>query len=566
MKILSRHLNRITILSIFITTLSACSKKDFAEYNTDPDAVINISLPPLFAQAITSAHNNDFEAFYDNYNFIPRWSRAFLSRTGNGITVSENAANTNNRYGRFYIGVGNVLVDIQKTVDKMSDDEKARYVYMRTIPTILKVYNAWYVSDVNGSLAYTEAFGARYGGTLTPKYETQSELYATFDQELKAAVEILKKEQPVEQFSYGNSDLYFKGDVSRWIKAANSLRLKIALRLSKRDPQRMATIVKEVLANNSNVINSADEEWVFYPGAQFTGGGNWNITGNGRAFVGDHDVIDYMWNNQDPRLRFFFVKNMWSEDNFALAKAQGKIPSTSVFDTRRYYGQYSSPSSPNDPKKSRFFTPIQITNGQSTITLDTVSRIQDRLFQPENNGGTGLGTMPLITYADVCFMRAELAQRGTTSESAEEWYYKGVEASLKFYDKAAKKALIYDYSPLTDTEIATFKQQPDIKFKASKGLEQIVLQAYLNFFKNYNEAWAIVKRTNMPNNNTAIAFEPWFVEGQAIKMPRRFVINYPLAGDYNYQNRFDAIEEMRKDPDFGEPTSILGRVWWDKSE
>ncbi|MFC7523879.1 SusD/RagB family nutrient-binding outer membrane lipoprotein [Parapedobacter sp. GCM10030251] len=554
------------LLLVALFFIAACSRKDFAEYNTDPDAVVDITLQPLFARAITYVHDNDFEAFYDNYNFIPRWSRAFLQRTGNGITVSESAANTNNRYGRFYSGVGPLLIDIQQIVDKMPEEERARYIYMRTIPTILKVYYAWYVSDVNGSLAYTEAFGARYGGTLTPKYETQSELYAIFDQELKEAVNILKTPQPVEQFSYENSDLYFQGDIGKWVKAANSLRMAIALRLSKRDPQRMANIVQEVLADDGGVINNAEEEWVFYPGAQFTGGGNWNITGNGRAFVGDHDVVDYMWNNQDPRLRFFFVKNMWSEENFEIAKQQGIIPANATFDNRRYYGQYSSPSSAEEPSKSRFFNPLQIENGEEEITLDTVSRIQDRLFQPENNGGTGLGTMPVITYADVCFMRAELAQRGVTSENAEEWYYKGIEASLQFYDDAANRAMVYDYSPLTVEEVAKFKSQSDIAFDPAKGLEQIIMQAYLNFFRNYNEAWAIVKRTGMPNANTAIAFEPWYVDNQPIQMPRRFVISYPLAGDYNYQNRFDAVEEMRKDPDFGEPTSILGRVWWDKSE
>ncbi|SEN38274.1 Starch-binding associating with outer membrane [bacterium A37T11] len=543
-----------------------CSKEKYAEYNTDPDAVLEIKVEALFARALTYVHDNDFEAFYDNYNFISKWSRIFLQRTGNGISVSEDAGNTNNRYGRFYTGVGPLLVDIQQVIDKKPEDEKARYLYMRAIPTILKTYYAWYVSDVNGSLAYTEAFQARYDGTLTPKYDTQDELYKIFDQDLKEAVTILKTPQPVEQFSYGTSDLYFGGEVTNWIKAANTLRLKIALRLSKRDPQRMASIVNEVLTDDGGIISSADEEWVFYPSAKFTDGGNWNITGNGREFVGDHDVIDYMWNNQDPRLRFFFVKNMWSEENFAIAKNEKKIATNAVFNTRRYYGQYSSPSSTSDPAKIRFFSPIQIGSGDNAVILDTVSRIQDRLFQPENNGGNGLGTMPVITYADVCFMRAELAQRSITSENAEEWYYKGIEASLKFYDKMAARAVIYNYSPLTESEISDYKKKPDIIFNPTKGLEQIILQAYLNYFRNFNEAWAIVKRTNMPNSNTAIHFEQWKVGEEDIQMPRRFVINYPLTGDYNYQNRVDAIDEMRKDPDFGEPTSILGRVWWDKKE
>ncbi|QBQ42471.1 SusD/RagB family nutrient-binding outer membrane lipoprotein [Sphingobacterium psychroaquaticum] len=564
MKRYYRYIAYALLASSLGTSMISCSREDFAEYNTDPDAVMNPAIQPLFTQALTSVHDTDFEAFYDNYNFLSRWSRTFLQRTGNSVTLGENAANTNQRYSRFYTGVGPLLVDIQKMVDKMPEAEKARHIYIRTLPTIVKVYFAWYVSDTNGSIPYSEAFQARYGGTMTPKYDTQDELFATFDRELKEAVTILQTKQPVDQVSYGTSDIYFQGNITKWIKAANSLRLQIALRLSKRDPQRMATIVKEVLADKDGVINSAAEQWVFYPGARFTEGGNWNITGNGRAFVGDHDVVNYMWKNNDPRLRFFFVKNMWSEENFAAAKAQGKIPATAVFDQRRYYGQFSSPDSQKDPAKSRFFAPIQIKNGDANVTLDTVSRIQDRLFQPENNGGSGLGTMPIITYADICFIRAELAQRGVTSENAEEWYYKGIEASLRFYDDVAKRAVIYDYTALTDTEIENFKKQPSIVYSSAKGLEQIVMQSYLNFFRNFNEAWAIVKRTGMPNKNTAIAFEDWSVDNAPIEMPRRYVINYPLTGDYNYSNKQKAVEDMVKDPDFGAPTNISGRIWWDK--
>lgn len=541
-----------------------CSKEKFGEYNTDPDAVINLPVDYLFTRAIITAHDNDFEAFYDNYSYISRWSRVFLQNTGNSMSVADNAANSNNRYGRFFEDCGPLLVDIQQTIDKMPEDERARNIYKRTIPTILKVYQAWYVSDVNGSIPYTEAFQSRYGGTLRPKYETQNELYSIFDAELKEAATILNTPQPVEQFSYGNADIYFNGDAAKWAKAANSLRLIIALRLSKRDPERLVSIVQDVLSHPAGLIESADEQWVFQARPQFTGGGNWNITGNGRAFVGEHGVVDYMWDTQDPRLRFFFRPNQWSEENFQRAKDQGVIPSSAVFDTRRFYGQFSDPDAAEDPARARFLAPLQIRDGDNTVTLDTVSRIQDRIFQPENNGGQGVGIFPVITYADLCFARAEIAQRGWSSENARELYEKGVEASLRFYDKLGSLAQIYDYSPLTEEEISAFKARPDIMYQSERALEQIVLQAYLNYFRNFNEAWALVKRTGMPNKATQLVFEEWKSDGRILEMPRRFVINYPLAGDYNFDNKKAAVDEMAKDPDFGEPSSLQGRVWWDK--
>lgn len=542
-----------------------CSKEKFAELNKDPDAVTSLPVDYVFTRAIIASNDNDLDAYYDNYNYISRWSRVFLQRTGNTFAVVDNAANSNNRYGRFFQDVGPLLTDIQKTIDKMPEDTKDRNAYKRAIASILKVQQAWYVTDVNGSLAYQEAFQSRYGGTLTPTYNTQDELYKIFDTELKEAATILSTTQSVDQFKFENgSDLYFNGDEKKWAKTANSLRLAIALRLSKRDPERLKLIVKDVLSHPAGLMENAADSWMLQARKNFTAGGNWNITGNGRLFVGEHGVVDYMWNNNDPRLRFYFRPNQWSEENFQQAKDNNLISKTAKFDTRRYYGQYSNPDASKDPVKARFLNPIQLKVGNNTTSLDTVSRIQDRIFQPENNGGGGTGIIPVLTYADLCFIRAEIAQRGWSTENAEQLYYKGIEASLKFYNNLANMAQVYDYKALTDAEIVAFKNSPNIIYNTSTGLEQIVLQAYLNYFRNFNEAWALIKRTGMPNKNTKLVFEDWTNEGQSLQMPRRFVINYPLAGDLNFTNRTSAIDEMAKDPDFGVPSSIQGRVWWDK--
>ena len=47
-------------------------------------------------------------------------------------------------------------------------------------------------------------------------------------------------------------------------------------------------------------------------------------------------------------------------------------------------------------------------------------------------------------------------------------------------------------------------------------------------------------------------------------MPRRFIVSFPSITGLNYKNVLDAINEMKKDPGFGDPDDITGRVWWDK--
>ncbi|GEP93918.1 SusD/RagB family nutrient-binding outer membrane lipoprotein [Chitinophaga cymbidii] len=558
---------RSWILIGMLGIASACNKDKLVEYNTQPDYVLDPPIRSLLPTAITAMHNNDFEAFYDNIRTVSNWAQQFVRKGGNGATFTTQVNNINYRYNTFYLSVAPHLTKIEKMIDEMPEEDKARHVYMRAIPGILKAYYAWYVSDVVGSIPYKEAVAARFNGTFTPVYDTQSALYEQLDQELKNIVATLKTQQPVTQEMFGTSDLYFGNDnttaIGKWTRVANSLRLKIAMRMTKRDPERVRAIAAEVLADNAGLINSVDEEWVFKAGRSFTAGGNWNPYPDA-GFSGEKNVIDFMWNKQDPRLRLYFRKNSWSQANFNTAKEQGKIPAGAVWDARQYYGQYSSPDATSDPAKARFFSSIVITNGTSNVTLDTTSPIQQRLFQSEYESGNGMTTFHLLTYADVCFMRAELAAMGLTNENVSEWYYKGIDASIDSYNKIAAIAMIHDYEAVTADEITAYKNQPDIAFEPAKALEQIAVQQYLHQFKNPNEGWAQIKRTGMPNSNTILALETFMTEGAVLPMPRRFPVNYPLTGDLNYSNKTTAIEEMIKEPGFGLPNDISGRVWWDK--
>ncbi|MNR16172.1 Starch-binding associating with outer membrane [compost metagenome] len=203
--------------------------------------------------------------------------------------------------------------------------------------------------------------------------------------------------------------------------------------------------------------------------------------------------------------------------------------------------------------------------------MDSLSLIQPRLFAAGENGGKGINAFPLITYADVCFMRAELAARSVTTESAEDWYNKGVNASIAFYDDLANKAQIVDrsgvlsYVASTPAEIAAYTAKADVKFDATRALDQIIGQAYLNFFKQPNEAWALYKRTGMPNSTTVLKLEKIIASGTEQVIPRRASLAFPSVTNLNYQNIVAAYKVMQADPDFGQGSSdILGRVWWDK--
>jgi Starch-binding associating with outer membrane len=469
--------------------------------------------------------------------------------------------NFNYRYGVFYPALGAALTDVQVLISKLPDDEKAKYAQINAIADIPKIYYGFYVSDINGSIPYTEAFQGRYGGTLTPKYETQQELFALWDKRLKEVIGILKAAPSTPQVSLGRNDLYYHGDVNLWVKAAAGLRMRMAMRLMKRDAATATAILKEVVADAANLMISNADGFVLYADVSFTSGGNWNP----EEFRAPKPTLDFMFAQNDPRLRLFYKKNNYTQANLDLAIAKGLYPAGTVANPRRYVG---APISPDVVKTvSSWFTTKKVND---KLSMDTVSYLQWRMFQPVSADGTGTaGTgqsfFPLISYADELFMRAELAVNGITAENAQSLYYAGIDASIAFYDKAAANAKLADYTVLGATEIADYKALPAIAYNPAKALEQIAIQSYINFYKQPNEAWALYKRTGMPNATTALANENIMIDGTLYQIPRRAALSAPSSSDLNAANKQTALDNMKADPDFGAAIDDLyGRVWWDK--
>lgn len=551
------------VLYFFLSTIiiSGCKKESFVKENTNPEIITSIDPGKEFLNATLQMHNQRFEAYYDFYRRIMPWMQMDVAQTGNSTTLVTDVGNFGTRYGIFYPTLGAQIGDLHYIINSMPDEQKAGYVYMSNIADILKIYYAFYVSDIFGSIPYREAFQARYGGTVTPVYETQQELFALWDSSLNAIATTLSSSQSTTQISLGANDLYFGGDISKWIKVANALRLRIAFRLTKRDEATAKSIFADVLSNPTQ-MESNEDSWAFLASPAlydiYRSAGDWDIS----TFKAPRPTVDYMIKNSDPRIRDYYEKNNYTQENLQVAIDSGIYKPGTVWNPQQYVGAPISPDSAQGKYKS-WFTPKTV-NG--TLILDTISFLKRRLWNADYNGGTGIVTTPVINYADYCFMRAEIAARGyvTTGGSAEDWYNKGVEASILFWDTAANNAKTEDYTAVTATEISNYLNAPDVKFNAAKALEQIAIQSYINFEKQPNEAWALYKRTGMPNSSTALANEDIVIDGAVKQIPRRAALSLPASNDPNYANKQAAIEEMQQDPGFGNgPTDVFGRVWWD---
>ena len=549
---------------------SGCRKEAFVETNINPEGLTSVPPANQFLNATLSLHGQDFEAYYDYYQRIMPWMQYSTAVNGNGQNFTQVYDNFSQRYGRLYNGVGNTLVDLEKLVAALPAEEQPRYVHMVRIARILKSYYTFYVSDIYGSIPYSEAFQSRYGGTLTPKYDPQQTIFSTLDADLKEAVTTLKTAQTATQVALGNRDQYFAGNTQQWVKAANALRLKIAMRLAKRDPSKLKAIAQEVLASPaSDLMSSNTDSWVFITPASYTGGSdaNWNPAG----LRAGKPLVDFMWDTQDPRIDAFFTPNSYSQANVDLLIADKQLPAGSKASARRYIGGFTSPDAARTSQNVlRYYTPRYLTVSGSRTAIDTLSYIQPRLFQAgyadaTGTAGTGKNYFPVITYADFAFMRAELGAQAITGESAKTWYETGVAASLDWYDMIGTGAQLTNYTAMTAAEKTAYLANPKVAFNAAKALDQIASQEYIHFLRQPAEGWATWKRTGYPNPSTTLVLPALISNGATLVVPRRAPLALPNVNDPNYANRKAAIDEMAKESGFGrDPQDATGRVWWDQ--
>lgn len=561
------------IIGLFGLSLMAigCKKQTFVDANIDPTIVYSVKPENQFFNGSQNLVS-DFESYYEIYRNIMPWLQLNTLATGNQRNFTGNA-NPFYRYDDLYSrGGGRNLYDVNVLISEMPSPQKETYTQVGAISRILLDYMFFYVSDIYGSIAYTDAFKGRYTLEFPVKFDKQQEIFNGIDADLKAAIAQIKG-AGAGQVSLGAYDQFYFGDASKWIKAANALRLRIAFRMLKADATKATATIKEVAALAATDLMSTDaDSWIFYATSSYASGGNFLPD----ALRAPKALTNFMLSHNDPRLRIFFTKNSYSQENFDLAKTQGKLPAGAVFQNQRYVGSFASPDSAANPVNvARYYTTRTITKGGNTLTLDTLSNINPRLFQTAYNSGTGTQLFPLVTYADFAFMMAEAVAKGiVTTGTAADWYNKGVTSSMNMYGKMATLGNVLDYyaeaggtavAAPTPAEISAYLALPDVAYNAAKGLDQIASQSFINFYREPNEAWALVKRTGMPNTTTTLMLEKLTYNGTELSIPRRAPRALPTNSDLNYENIMAAYAQMATDADYGQgPGDITGRVWWDK--
>lgn len=416
------------MIGLFV--IAGSCTKDFEQINTDPNNPVEAPSINILANVVRNYNQNNSNAWGD-MNEPSSWA----NHLGKIQYIDESRYQfrggvVNTRWSVAY----NNINDLDKIIAKESgEDGNPNYLAMAMT---LRAWIYQQTTDRFGDIPYTEAAQGEQGIT-NPAYDTQELIYNDLLVQLKEA-NSLYTASPA--YSIGSSDVFLGGSMMRWKKFTNSLRLRVATRMSDVAAGVAQTHIEEILGSPGTypVMESNDDNAYLIWEPTGTYRDPWNADSDNRD---DHGVantlIDQLIDFNDPRLPV-----------------------------------YAKPA-PNDGE----YRGVVSGAIDGTFELNNISRI-GTIFRDVPDGFT-----PVMRYAEVHFMVAEAASRGwnTNGVTAQEAYEAGVAASLDEYDLDG----FDDYI-----------QEPGVAWTGD--VDQIHLQKWLALFKNGNEAWAENRRTDVP--------------------------------------------------------------------
>lgn len=494
-----------TIISLVILLTFSFCDDGFEELNVNPTTAVQLdpSTKITYIQLYTGGSSYVAHLFYNVIHLMQNVQQlnntsyvSFLYKEGSTNWLFEE---------QFATTVKNVA-DLEAQLEISTEPTAAIDLAIARIQKVL-IFSR--ITDAYGDIPYSEAGKGFLEDISFPKYDKQSEIYASMLATLEAAAATLNTGGIS---SYGSADLMFSGDTEKWEKFANSLMLRLAMRMVKVDE----TAAKEwaTKAINGGVMESNDDiAYLKYENAANDGGPNVNpftksLTSRASTQIKiSKTFMDYLKDRQDPRVSVLC----------------STVDGNTDFDLQ--FGQDIN----DDAKGEANSKPnINIFGGSGIVVYDA-----PLFFQ---------------TYAEVEFMLAEAAERWGLAGgfvNVETHYNAGVTAAMQYL------SMYGDSANITTTQIDAYLIANP--FDASQALKMINEQYWVATFGNGLETFSNWKRSGYPVLTPAEVATS--LTGGEI--PRRFP--YPSSEKLNNSVNVDnAITQQGGD-------LLTTRMWWDQN-
>ena len=440
---------RYSAAFLALVTATAC-KTDLTALNQNPNSPTTAPAGPLF----TSATRATMQTLQNSFNTLSMTS-LFAQHIAQIQYIDEDRGHIrpttlNNLFTGLYVGP---LEDYQKIIDGNTSRPSTSGP-----ATVMQQWVFQNMTDLWGDIPYSEALqGDATTPNFKPAYDAQKDIYYGMLSKLTAASAAMVGGNSAADPGLGSADRIYGGDVTKWIKLSNSLRARMAMRLSQADPTKAQSELTAAFAAGTFTSN-ADNARLVWPG---------------------DGIYDNPW-----------AANFATRDDHRMGKAlMDQLNSTN--DPRLTV--YAQPTKA-DPTVYAGAANGSLDNATASPFFNTTSR-PGTIFYP---GATTYGTFGtsagkatpsyIMTYAEVSFIKAEAAMRGwggLTPAQAATFYNDGVTASITQWGGTAAQA-------------TTYLAQAGVAFDPTIGLQQIGTQKWIALFTQGTEAWSEFRRTGYP--------------------------------------------------------------------
>jgi hypothetical protein len=475
-----KYISKIMLLfSAIYIPFAGCDTDSLHDLNVNPQAVEEINMNFLFSAAQLGAASGGSEGdnryidWRTNIGYCAYWmqhlANAGTGGLGAGDKYFENVESDNAPWEFIYGGQLKNLNEVLKQTGEGGFEAGMRK-NTREAARILRAFLFFRLVDYYGNVPYSNALqGIEF--VFTPTYDTDQSIYAALLTELEQARDAISTSNADEGFA--SADMYFKGDITKWKKWANSMILRYAMRISNVDPGNAATYVNSALTAPGVMTSNDDNVWV--PMSETPG----------------------LWTNQNGISRAFIPGD----------GGQSRVMSKTLIDALK--GTDPDITADDDPRLMIYTEGVKgntdplaqkgMPNGLDVGTLDVYTGIKGS----NPNDLFSLVNMKLLDRADpyllmgafeVELLLAEAIERniGTVPGTAKEHYDAGVKLSMQSWTPLDPTLTVSDAS--VNTYLSTYPYTDG----GADALEMIGTQMWIGKFMNWWEAWTDYRRTGFP--------------------------------------------------------------------
>lgn len=442
------------------------------------------------------------------------------------------------------------------------NDQAKNYKNLFYTTRIYYAFLALANTDTYGDMPFKEYAQAKVPEMNNVAYNTQQEVYDAMFRMLEQAVDSIKPNDP-SQIGYATDDICYHGDWNKWLRFANTLRLRMALRISNVDPVRAKQEAENALNNQYGLMQGNEDNMVTVPKYAPVSQGGTDDGGNENPLV----MCSVCYNGESVMskdLEDFYRNQSEGGEEYKIKTGRDSY-TTKKIDPRCLVSWYrgnmtaSTLAAGEDSQKEDF---VGCERGAQAPVIDmgtlkySLTRTAPKTWGKELRNDYFFScerAYLLLGFAESEFLKAEAALRGWTGmelrNTAEEYYKSGIQASMDYYGIAKDKAQAY----INGDKAITGKV-----FEGSdreKKLEAIITQKWMAIFPNGNEGWADFRRTDYP----ALANQLTNASGGDVPMGK-------MIKRILYPNSENSNKYFTSHPELQQVNTQGTRLWWDVAD